>query len=160
MTPFFSNVPIWVFPLFIVLLVLGLRASKDRSVSIALIYLLPLLGILTFRNILALSPPIWVWAVAALTYACGITLGMALQNRWSVERGARLVKLRGEWATLTAMMIIFAAGFVNGALSTTMPALTQTGVFTAGFAAINCLASGQFLGRAIATLRAPITQSS
>ena len=60
MSTFISNIPIWVLPLFIVLFIVGLRASKDRSVPILLIYLLPLLGLLTLRNITSLAPQIWL----------------------------------------------------------------------------------------------------
>ncbi|MGB7318816.1 MAG: hypothetical protein WBC85_12695 [Planktotalea sp.] len=160
MTTFLSNVPFWVFPLFILLLVLGLRASKDRSVPTLLIYALPLLGILTMRNILALSPPLWVWAIAALGYGSGILLGMKWQRGWIIERGAKATRVKGEWITLTAMMVIFAAGFVNGFLSAVMPGLTQSALFAAAFAVITCLPSGQFLGRVITTLRTPVTQAS
>ena len=156
MSTFISNIPIWVLPLFIVLFIVGLRASKDRSVPILLIYLLPLLGLLTLRNINSLAPPIWLCAFAAVTYSSGIAIGMQLQHGWIVARNAQFAKVKGEW---TAMMIVFAAGFVNGFLSATMPALTQTAVFLTGFVAINCLASGQFLGRAFTTLRTPVSQS-
>ncbi len=159
MSTFISNIPIWVLPLFIVLFIVGLRASKDRSVPILLIYLLPLLGLLTLRNINSLAPPIWLWAFAAVTYSSGIAIGMQLQHGWIVARNAQFAKVKGEWTTMTAMMIVFAAGFVNGFLSATMPALTQTAVFLTGFVAINCLASGQFLGRAFTTLRTPVSQS-
>ena len=156
MIQFFANVPIWVFPLFILLLYLGLRARKDRSVPIFLVAALPLLGILTVRNIIALEPPIWVWWVAAISYAIGINAGVILQRNWIIARTARVVEIKGEWITLTAMMVIFTAGFVNGFLSATMPALTQTAIFLTLFTFLTCAMSGQFMGRAIATLRAPI----
>lgn len=57
MSTFFSSIPIWVFPLFLLLLILGLRASKTRRVPIAVIYALPLLGILTLNNIVSLEAP-------------------------------------------------------------------------------------------------------
>lgn len=160
MTTFFANVPIWVFPLFILLLALGLRASKEREVPAFLIYALPLLGILTFRNILALSAPTWIWLIAALAYAVGIYFGIAWQKNWLINRTARKVHVKGEWITLIAMMIIFAAGFVNGFLSAVAPDLTQSSGFVVGFAIATCLPSGQFLGRAVTTLRAPITLPS
>ena len=162
MATFISNVPIWVLPLFIVLFIVGLRASKNRSVPILLIYLLPLLGLLTLPNITSLAPPIWLWTFAAVTYASGIAIGMRLQHGWIVARYAQFAQVKCEWATMTAMtamMIVFAAGFVNGFLGATMPALSQTAVFLTGFVAINCLASGQFLGRAITALRTPVNQS-
>ncbi len=160
MTNFISNVPIWVFPLFFLLLAIGLRATKNRGVPVFLIYALPLLGILTLRNILALSPPAWIWLVAALAYGAGLAFGMRLQRGLLVYRGARHIEVKGEWITLTAMMIIFVAGFANGALSALAPELTKSATFVAIFAAITCLPSGQFLGRAITTLKMPIDHAS
>jgi len=142
-----------------VLFIVGLRASKNRSVPILLIYSLPLLGLLTLRNITSLAPPIWLWTFAAVTYASGIAIGMRLQHGWIVARYEQFAQVKGEWATITAMMIVFATGFVNRFLGATMPALTQTAVFLTGFVAINCLASSHFLGRAITTLRMPVNQS-
>lgn len=61
---------------------------------------------------------------------------------------------------MTAMMIVFIAGFVNGFLSATLPTVTQSGLFIAAFTAITCLASGQFLGRALKTLQTPVTKTA
>ena len=154
MSTFFSNIPLWVFPLFALLLFLGLRASKTRRVPIALIYGLPLLGVLTLRNILVLDAPSWIWVIAALAYGIGIFFGMRWQRAWIIARHENMVELKGEWVTLTAMMLIFLSGFVNGFLSATMPELTQSAVFLVIFTSFTCAPAGQFLGRAITTLRA------
>ena len=159
MTTFISNVPLWVVPLFIVLLILGLRASKTRRVPIYVLYALPLLGILTLRNIAALSPPSWIWILAALFYLVGFFFGMSWQRKWLVARGVHFVRLKGEWITLMAMMIIFIAGFVKGFLSDVAPNVAHSIGFAAVFAAVTCLPAGQFLGRVITTLRAPITDT-
>jgi hypothetical protein len=45
MSRFFTETPIWVWPLFILLLVLGLRARPERAVPVGLFYGLPFLGI-------------------------------------------------------------------------------------------------------------------
>lgn len=153
MLTFFSNVPLWVYPLFILLLVIGLRASKDRSVPIIVIAALPLLGIMTLRNIIILAPPEWVWSIAALTYAIGIIAGMRLQKNWVISRSSRMASVKGEWITLAAMMVIFAAGFVNGFLTVILPDIAQSSSFAALFTAITCLPPGLFMGRAITTLR-------
>lgn len=154
-----SNIPVWVFPLFILLLVVGLRASKDRQVPIIIIYLMPCLGLLTLRNIMMLSPPVWIWIVAAIAYALGTSFGLRWQPGKIIARSTRFAHIKGEWLTLTAMMIIFWAGFANGFLSEVAPAVASSALFAACFAAVTCLPAGQFLGRALATLRAPLTTS-
>ncbi|WP_439142342.1 hypothetical protein [Planktotalea sp.] len=153
MSTFFSSIPIWVFPLFLLLLILGLRASKTRRVPIAVIYALPLLGILTLNNIVSLEAPSWIWLMAALAYGIGIFFGMRWQKDWIISFQGRTVELQGEWITLSAMMLIFMAGFVNGFLTDTLPELTKSALFLVFFTAFTCAPAGQFLGRAITTLR-------
>ena len=155
MLTFLSNVPIWVFPLFILLLVVGLRATKDRKVPVAVIYALPLLGILTIRNLTAMSPPTWIWAVALLAYVVGVAFGMKLQQKWIIKREGSFAHVKGEWLTLVAMMILFTAGFANGFLNATLPSATNSAAFMALFVVLTCLPAGHFLGRTITTLRFP-----
>lgn len=160
MSTYLANVPIWVFPLFLLLLALGFRASRSRKVPLVVVYAMPLLGILTLNNISALAAPVWIWLIAALAYGLGTMLGISLQRDWIIARSKRHVEIRGEWFTLAAMMIIFAAGFVNGTLSALMPDVAGSTLFAILFTTIVCLPVGQFLGRAIATLRAPLTSLS
>ncbi|MEP5154677.1 hypothetical protein [Planktotalea sp.] len=158
MSTFLTNVPVWVLPLFILLVSLGWRASKDRTVPLFLIYLLPLLGLITASNLYALAPKPVIWAIATLAYGIGVFMGMTLQRRWTLSRGARIVQVKGEWVTLTAMMIIFAAGFVNGTVSAIAPDITGTMLYLALFAGVACLPSGHFLGRAITIAQTPLTK--
>ncbi|MGH1577870.1 hypothetical protein [Planktotalea sp.] len=157
MSTFFANVPMWVYPLFVLLVILGLRASKDRTVPIILVLALPLLGILTLRNIVSLSPAAWVWLVAAAAYALGIGFGMVWQRGWILLKAKGSIQVKGEWITMLAMMVIFCAGFANGALSALLPEVSQSSMFAACFAVVTCVPAGQFLGRAITTLRAPLS---
>lgn len=151
---FLANVPVWVFPLFILLVILGLRATKDRAVPVALICALPLLGILTLRNIIMLAPPFWIIAIAVLAYGVGAWAGMRLQHRWIVSRSGMRLQVRGEWVTLAAMMVLFLAGFALGTVQAIAPQIATSAPFAIAFCAITALASGQFLGRAVTGLRA------
>lgn len=157
MSTFLANVPIWVYPLFVLLLALGLRASRRRQVPLLVVYAMPLLGILTLNNIISLGAPAWIWLIAAVVYALGVALGLSLQKRWLITRLPRHVELHGEWVTLAAMMIIFAAGFVKGTLSALLPDVVGSALFAVLFIAVVCLPAGQFLGRAIASARAPLS---
>lgn len=160
MTTFFSNVPIWVFPLFVLLLALGFRASKDRKVPVLVISAMPLLGILTVRNILSLSPPSWIWLIAAFAYFCGVLFGMKVQHSLIGERTKRFAVVKGEWMTLTAMMLIFCAGFANGFLAAIAPFVTSSSIFLVLFVVTTCAPAGHFLGRAITTVRTKISPAT
>lgn len=147
------NIPVWVPALFVGLLIIGLRASRTRRVPVLVIAALPLMGLLTLRNMIALDPAPWLWIVAASLYLLGAGFGAKLQRGWILAREGRFVELKGEWVTLIAVMALFAAGFVHGTLNSIAPHITDAAVFLVLYSATICLAAGQFLGRAAATLR-------
>ncbi|WP_375265913.1 hypothetical protein [Planktotalea sp.] len=91
--------------------------------------------------------------MAALAYGIGIFFGMRWQKDWIISFQARTVELQGEWITLSAMMLIFMAGFMNGFLTDTLPELTKSALFLVFFTVFTCVPAGQFLARAITTLR-------
>ena len=154
MSKIFTEAPIWVWPLLLLLVFVGLRARKKRSVPVVLIYALPLMGVMALRSVFALSAPTAVWAVFALAYGAGAVAGYRLQVRWILGRVGRRVKLSGEYLTLTVMMVIFWANFVGGVLGAVAPDLYQTLIFQGVFAAIVAAASGSFLGRSLRVWRA------
>lgn len=151
---FVSNIPVWVLPLFLWLLFLGLRATRTRTVPIVLICALPLLGLLTVRNIASLAPPLWIVMLALAVYIFGAWLGMRAQRKWIIARHGMKLEVRGEWVTLAAMMVLFLAGFALGAATAIAPGIAANVVFAAAFCSVTALVSGQFLGRAIASFRA------
>ena len=61
--------------------------------------------------------------------------------------------LKGEWLTLSALMLIFWSNFTEGFLRATSPEVLEQTKFTIIFAAVVGAASGTFKGRAIAMLR-------
>jgi len=152
MTTFFAMVPVWVAPLFLLLLAMGLRATRRRMTPLAVIGAMPLLGLLSLQNIASLSPSAWIWGVAAAVYVVDALMGRRLQSRWIIARHGARIELQGEWITLTAMMVLFFAGFVLGAARDIAPELITQAGFILGFVCVVCLASGQFLGRALASL--------
>jgi hypothetical protein len=149
-----TNAPIWVWPLFLLLLVIGLRASRPRKAPLLLILALPLLGVLSLRTLGGLPAPVWGWAVWIGALIIGGVIGARLQSRWLIAREGRWVSLRGEWLTLTAMMLLFWSNFATGVLQAVAPGVLAAPVFVAALACVLGLCAGSFLGRAIHTLRA------
>lgn len=149
-----ANIPLWVWPLFVLLLVVGLRASKTRRAPLALILALPLLGVLSLRALSALPDPTTVWSLWPLGLLTGTLLGYRLQTRWLISRQGAWVHLRGEWLTLIVTMVIFWSNFATGMARAMAPALVASTPFQAGLALLLGLCAGTFLGRAIRTLRA------
>jgi hypothetical protein len=148
-----TNAPLWVWPLFLLLLVVGLRATRTRRAPLVLILALPLLGVLSLRTLSGLPAPVWGWCVWAGALILGGLVGARLQSRWLIAREGRWVSLRGEWLTLSAMMLLFWSNFATGVLQAVAPSVLVAPGFVAGLAGILGVCAGSFLGRAIQTVR-------
>lgn len=149
-----SNIPLWVWPLFVLLLLVGLRATRTRRAPLVLILALPLLGALSLRALSALPDPQIVWSLWPLGLLTGTLLGYRLQTRWLIARQGAWVHLRGEWLTLILTMVIFWSNFATGMAQAITAALVAGLAFQAGLALLLGGCAGTFLGRAIRTLRA------
>lgn len=148
-----NGAPIWVWPLLIVLLFVGLRATRKRSSSIFLYYGLPFLAILSMRTVFIQPNQMTAWLCFLSAYAAGAALAYRWQSRWLVEKSGNRISLRGEWVTLITVMIIFWSNFANGMVLDIAPAAQNSLIFTAIFTATIGWASGTFLGRTLYVLR-------
>lgn len=153
MSQIISNTPLWVWPLFLLLLAVGLRASRDRWVPVALIYALPVLGVSGILTVAGLDAPVIIWGGFAFGYLLGGFMGHRAQRRWLVGREGARVQVRGEYWTLAAMMLIFGANFVSGVLEVVVPVVSGQLAFQLIFAAAIALGSGSFAGRALRVWR-------
>ncbi len=149
-----AGAPIWVWPLLILLIIVGIRSSRDRTTSAYLYYGLPLLGIMSLGSIFAQPNQSTAWACFALGYLAGAALGWSRQSNWLLNKDGATLALKGEWFTLVMMMVIFWSNFANGFLLAVAPNLQTNAVFTALFTGLIGLAAGSFLGRAAYILRA------
>jgi len=154
MSQIFLNAPIWVWPLLIVLIVIGLRARRDRRAPVVMIYCLPLLGVIGLRTVLALPAQGWVIGVFGAFYLIGLWGGERLQRRWTGQVEGGFVHLRGESLTLGAMMLIFWANFASGLLQAVAPQVAAGAAFQLIFAGLLGLVAGSFAGRAVQVWRA------
>lgn len=145
--PILTAIPLWVLPLFLGLLVLGARATRDREVSVLLVYALPLLGLLTVNRAQGLGEG----AVLALLlgWVPGAALGWALQPRWTLARSANRVRLRGEWATMATIMALFWGNFALGMAAGAAPEVTGGMGIALAFGGLGGALSGTLAGRAI-----------
>ncbi len=155
MTQFLTGAPIWVWPLLVILILVGLRARKERSAPVLLIYGMPALGLLGLRSVAALPAETWIWALFAVGYGLGCWGGYVLQRRWLLGRDGRVVQLAGEDLTLTVMMIMFWANFAVGVLQAVAPQLHGSNLFHVIFVGVLACAGGSFAGRAFRVWRTP-----
>ncbi|MEQ9695682.1 hypothetical protein [Shimia sp. SDUM112013] len=146
--------PFWVWPVLALLVWLGLRATRVRSVASWSLYVLPLAGLLSLNAVHGLNVGVAVWAVFGGGYLSGALFGRRYQAGLVLEKSGGVVRLAGEWMTLLVLMIVFWVNFAGGVAQAIAPVVYASFGFKLGFAAIAGLAAGSFLGRAIAVLRA------
>ncbi len=148
----FTNAPIYVWPLLIALIFVGLHARKDRETSVYPMLALPLLAIAGFANLLSLPDQTTTWTSWGAAYALGAAIGFWLQSGWITWRRGMRVGLRGEWATLIMVMVIFWTSFAMGFLGAVAPDRLATAPLSILLPAIEGVGSGFFLGRVIRVL--------
>lgn len=149
-----TGAPIWVWPLLIVLILVGIRSSRDRTTSAYLYYGLPLLGIMSLGSIFGQPNAVVAWFSFGVGYFLGMVLAYTWQSNWLIEKSGVRLTLKGEWFTLAMMMVIFWSNFVNGVLLAVAPTLQTNPIFTAIYTLCIGFAAGSFLGRAAFIVRA------
>ncbi|HHB80351.1 MAG TPA: hypothetical protein ENK83_01195 [Aliiroseovarius sp.] len=152
-----TGVPYWVWPLFVLLLALGLIAIRDRTRSAIPLYFLCLLGLLSLRSVYRLSPDMFIWGVFGLTYVAGAWLGARFQKRIIIAKVGQRITVKGEWLTLVVVMTVFWMSFASGVLRAVAPQMVASPVFQAVFATLAGLSAGSFIGRAVRTYLTPPT---
>ncbi len=149
--------PIWVWPLLVVLIVLGLIASKERTRSVVPMYFFWLLGLLSLNAVNSLPATGLIWALFGVAYLVGATLGYRFQKRIIIRKTGLQITLKGEWLSLIVLMTIFWMNFVGGVVGAISPETVASFGYHAGFATIAGLAAGSFIGRSLSTF---MTRSS
>ncbi len=144
-----TGAPIWVWPLLVLLVVVGLRATRQREALALPLYFLPLLGVLSINAVSRFQAGWEVWALFALAYVFGGRVGFGFQKGVLLNKSGRRVRLRGEWLTFGLMMVVFWMNFTGGVMRAVAPAVYNGNGFQFGFAVIAGLAAGVFLGRAM-----------
>jgi hypothetical protein len=156
LTAIFSAIPLWILPLLFGLILLGLRASRDRNVTPVLVYAMPLLGLLSLNRALSLGASEAALAALLLTYAAGAVWGHRAQAAWTIGRDARRVQLRGEWMTMGTILGLFVLNFAAGMVQGMAPAMADSTGFAISFGAVAGALSGSLAGRAVRVALWPV----
>lgn len=151
---FLQGAPLWVWPLLVLLIFIGIKATRDRSAPVWMVYFLPLLGILSLRSVNALPASGPIWGVFLAAYIIGVALGFRYQKTVILGRDGGRVQLAGEWLTFGLLMVVFWMNFVGGVMKSVAPLIYSGPVFPIIFAVFAGMASGIFLGRAARVFKA------
>jgi hypothetical protein len=161
MTAFLASVmtivlhtPVWVWPLFALLLFLGWQRTRDSTMALWRMLILP-----TVVTLFALFGFIVVGLGALPAILVGLVIGGAVG--WHFERRSdtrRLpdgkVWLRGEWLTFTLLVLIMVFRYVINVVPVLDPVLNADASWHFGTLSISAALSSLFLGRTAARLQA------
>jgi hypothetical protein len=147
-----THTPVWVFGLFAVLLVFGLRQTRSRRIGKRLAFVLPLsmigLSLAGIHSSFGLSPlPVTFWAV-------GLALVTVLGYRFFPDRGVvfeadkNAYFVPGSWAPLLVIMAIFFSKYAYAVARAFDAALVRRTVFVLALSLAYGCFSGYFSSRA------------
>jgi transcriptional regulator with XRE-family HTH domain len=147
-----AHAPVWVWAVFVVLLVVGLRLSRT-STSRPAVSIVVSLGLLAW----SLSGVVGAFGAHVLplaAWAAGLVVAAALGRRMFAPDGLRLaaggarVQVPGSWIPLIAMMGIFVLRFSNGVVTGAHLPLGANAAYAPVMAALLGACSGLFVARA------------
>jgi len=150
-----THAPLWVWPLFFVLLWIGIHSSRKRQSSVVFYYAFPFLGLMTVFQIVRLPSPEIAWSGSIAGFLVGSLNGYRLQEKWLLEKNHLRLTLAGEWITLLTVMIVFWANFAKGVLNVVAPGVLFDPYFIVIFTFVVGWASGIFLGRSLRVVFSP-----
>ena len=152
-----THTPIWVWAVFALIIFLGYQRTRDRTVQLWRLLLLPMIMIL-----LAVSGI----AGAGLGALPAILVGVAIGGvtGWLLERDGATRRLsdgrlwlRGEWWSLVQVVLIFVVRYLINVVAAVNPVLAGDVTFHLATVFISSLLSAMVLGRMLARLRVYFT---
>lgn len=148
-----AHTPPWVWPLYVLLLYLGLQRTRDSTLPLWRMLMLPV--VVTLLAILSFILAGWSALPAVL-------LGLALGDfsGWRLERpGATRrmpdgrIWLHGEWGSFTLLLVILVYRYAISVIAGFNPALHSNMTWLLGTVFMSTSLSALFLGRTAARLR-------
>ena len=144
--------PIWVWPLLVALIALGVSRMRDREMPVWRLMLLPAaLSVSMLVTILVAG--LSVSGLAALVTGLSLGLGigwMSLRAVVATRLSGNRVLVKGEVVSLIAILVIFASRFANGAMSAVVPHLLERPGVAELFIAVPVFCAGIMAARALA----------
>lgn len=148
-----AHTPLWVWPLYALLLALGFQRTRDSTIPLYRALILPLVVAL-----LAISTFVGGGISGLPATLVGLTIGGAAG--WRLERqgfthrlaGGR-IWLRGEWWSFSQLVLVLIFRYVTNVVGAMDPVLNADPVWHLTTLGISTGLSGMFLGRAAARLR-------
>ncbi len=162
-----QHTPLYVWAILAFLITRGVNASRDRELSLRTLFIIPLVMLaLSMSSVAGAFPAsmlaMTVWVVSVLAFsALGWFLLGATAHGADPARG--VIQVRGSWAPLATMMLIFCTKYALAVTFATVPALRQDPTCMVATSILYGAFSGYFiarLARAVAVYRHAVKQAA
>ncbi len=147
-----SHTPLWVWVLYGLLLFLGLQRTRDRSVSLVRVLILPLV---------VTGLAVWSFVAAGLAVLPIMVVGVAAGSMaaWQLEPAGATRRLadgklwlRGEWWSFGQIVVVLVFRYATNVIPILAPDFNANPAWHLGSLFISAALSGLFLGRTAARL--------
>jgi hypothetical protein len=149
--------PVWAWPLFFVLVALGLRSTRPRELSRSAVFVWP--AILTVLSIYSVATSYGARPLALGGWLAGMASGIIVGGMTPIgRRNARFDKMSGKfyvsgsWTPLVLLMAVFWSRFAIGVARARVPQAVDTSLFQIGTSLALGLCSGLFTARTISLM--------
>lgn len=146
------HTPIWVWALYTLLLFLGFQRTRDSSVSLWRMLILPLV-VVVFAIVGFIGAGVSGLPFVLFGLVIGSMAGWQLERDGTTRRLADgKIWLRGEWWTLTQLVFIMIFRYIINIVPFLSPALNLDPAWHFGTILVSAFLSAVFLGRTAARL--------
>lgn len=153
LTQILQNTPVWVWALLIGLIALGYSQTRDRSVGLPRIVIMPVVMVVlsllgTVSAFGATLIVLGAWLVSCLL-VIGLTLTRPAPAGTAYQRSTRQYVTPGSWLPMTVILAIFMTKYTVGVTLAMQPGLAHSDTFTLIIGLLYGVFSGFFAGRTI-----------
>ncbi|HXH55622.1 MAG TPA: hypothetical protein VNK03_07780 [Gammaproteobacteria bacterium] len=143
-----TSTPAWVWAIFIYLLLVGLKATRNRVIYLPKLYIVPII-LIVLKYKIFISGNYFDIAVYILFLCIGLGVGIlsVLRTPLKFFKNLKSIELPGSYSTLIVLFLFFSVKYIFGYLQASNPIIANQYAFLE--LSIEAVFSGYFLGRTL-----------
>lgn len=143
-----SGTPVWVWVVFVYLLLVGLKATRNRIIYLPKLYIIPII-LIGLQYDTFISGNVFYIALYFSLLCVGLGIGVlsVLRTPIKIFKDLKSIELPGSYSTLIILFLFFCVKYIFGYLQATNPMLYGQNEFLE--ISIGAAFSGFFLGRTL-----------